>query len=285
MDFDRYYRRLGIDRPSPDMAGLRRLQSAQMDAVTFENIDPLLGIVPDVSLEGIFDKIVVRGRGGYCFELNTLFGAALRQAGFDAKRIMARVRNGAPQGANRSHLAWIVTIDGEEWLADTGFGGSGTSIPLPLASREVQQAPTGRYRFTQDEAAGELVLERETPDGWYSLFGFDRVPVRDADIEAANFVTARWEKGAVPHQFDAEPPYGRWPHQRAQHGAAHRNRRRRDQTDDRVARGDAGGARRGLRAAGRRIARGRDLAAARRLRPDRTACRMSLPVEPAACAP
>ena len=198
MDFDRYFRRLGIDRPSPDVAGLRRLQSAQMNAVTFENIDPLLGIVPDVSLEGIFDKIVERGRGGYCFELNTLFGAALRETGFDAKRVMARVRNGAPQGANRSHLAWIVTISGEEWLADTGFGGSGTSIPLPLASRAVQQAPTGRYRFTEDEAAGELVLERETHDGWYSLFGFDRVPVRDADIEAANFVTARWEKAPFP---------------------------------------------------------------------------------------
>ncbi|MCK5749850.1 MAG: arylamine N-acetyltransferase, partial [Oricola sp.] len=198
MDFDRYYRRLGIDRPSSDIAGLRRLQSAQMDAVTFENIDPLLGIVPDVSLEGIFDKIVGRGRGGYCFELNTLFGTALKDAGFEARRIMARVRNGAPQGANRSHLAWIVTVGGEEWLADTGFGGSGTSIPLPLASREVQQAPTGRYRFTEDAAAGELVLERETPDGWYSLFGFDRVPVRDADIEAANFVTARWEKAPFP---------------------------------------------------------------------------------------
>lgn len=198
MDLDRYYRRIGIDRPSPDAPGLRRLQSAQMDAVTFENIDPLLGIVPDVSLDGIFDKLVERGRGGYCFELNTLFGAALEETGFDARRIMARVRNGAPQGANRSHLAWIVTVGGEEFLADTGFGGSGTSIPLPLASREVLQAPTGRYRFTEDEAAGELVLEREMPDGWYSLFGFDRVPVRDADIEAANFVTARWEKAPFP---------------------------------------------------------------------------------------
>lgn len=198
MDIDRYYRRLGVDRPSLDADGLRRLQSAQMDAVTFENIDPLLGIVPDVSLEGIFDKIVERGRGGYCFELNTLFGAALAETGFEASRVMARVRNGAPQGANRSHLAWIVTIGGEEWLADTGFGGSGTSIPLPLASRDVLEAPTGRYRFTEDAAAGELVLERQTPDGWYSLFGFDRVPVRAADIEAANFVTARWEKAPFP---------------------------------------------------------------------------------------
>jgi len=198
MDFDRYYRRLGIGKPACDAAGLRRLQSAQMDAVAFENIDPLLGKVPDVSLAGIFDKIVVSGRGGYCFELNTLFGAALADVGFDARRVMARVRNGAPQGAQRSHLAWIVTVDGEEWLADTGFGGPGSSVPLRIASRDVQQAPAGRYRFVEDEAAGELVLERQAAEGWFALFGFDRVPVRDADIEAANFVTARWEKAPFP---------------------------------------------------------------------------------------
>ena len=198
MDLDRYLDRLGIEKPAPDADGLRRLQSAQMNAVTFENIDPLLGVVPDVTLDGIFDKIVGGGRGGYCFELNTLFGAALADLGFKAERVMARVRNGAPKGAQRSHLAWIVTVDGEEWLADTGFGGSGASVPLKLAERDVQPAPSGDYRFVEDAPAGELVLERKTPDGWYSLFGFDRVPVRDADIEAANFVTARWDKAPFP---------------------------------------------------------------------------------------
>ncbi|MFZ2099000.1 MAG: arylamine N-acetyltransferase [Oricola sp.] len=198
MDTDRYLRRIGIDRPRPTAEGLAALQSAQMRAITFENIDPLLGAVPDVSLAGIFAKLVDTGRGGYCFELNTLFGAALSAFGFETTRIMARVRNGAPQGGPRSHLAWIVTIDGEEWLADTGFGGSGTSVPLRLSSRDAQAAPTGRYRFAQDDASGELVLERETPEGWFSLFGFDRVPVRDADIETANFVTARWEKAPFP---------------------------------------------------------------------------------------
>jgi len=198
MNFDRYYRRLGIEKPAPDAEGLRALQSAQMRSITFENIDPLLGIVPDVSLAGIEDKLIVRGRGGYCFELNTLFGAALSAFGFQATRVMARVRNGAPQGSQRSHLAWIVSLDGEEWLADTGFGGAGASVPLRIGARDVQAAPTGRYRFTEDEAAGELVLERETPQGWFSLYGFDRVSVRDADIEAANFVCARWEKAPFP---------------------------------------------------------------------------------------
>lgn len=198
MDFDRYLERIGLEGCDATVSGLRALQSAQMRAITFEDIDPLLGIVPDVSLAGIEDKLIARGRGGYCFELNTLFGAALSAFGFQAERVMARVRNGAPQGAQRSHLAWIVTLDGEEWLADTGFGGAGASVPLRIGARDVQAAPTGRYRFTEDGAAGELVLERETPEGWISLYGFDRVPVRDIDIETANFVCARWEKAPFP---------------------------------------------------------------------------------------
>ena len=198
MDMDGYLRRIGLDRCEPTVEGLRALQSAQMRSVAFENIDPLLGKVPDVSLPAIFEKIVVAGRGGYCFELNTLFGAALSAAGFQTGRVLARVRNGAPQGAQRSHLAWVVTVDGEEWLADTGFGGAGASVPLRIASRGEQGAPTGRYRFVEDAEAGELVLERKTADGWFALFGFDRVPVRDTDIEAANFVCARWEKAPFP---------------------------------------------------------------------------------------
>lgn len=198
MDMDNYLRRIGLDSCEPTVDGLRALQSAQMRSVIFENIDPLLGRIPDVSLPGIFEKVVIAGRGGYCFELNTLFGAALSAIGFEATRVLARVRNGAPQGGQRSHLAWIVTLDGEEWLADTGFGGAGASVPLRIAWRGEQEAPTGRYRFVEDPDAGEVVLEREMPDGWFSLFGFDRVPVRDVDIEAANFVCARWEKTPFP---------------------------------------------------------------------------------------
>jgi len=198
MDIEAYLRRIGLEGCEPTLDGLRALQSAQMCTIAFENIDPLLGKVPDVSLPAIFEKTVVAGRGGYCFELNTLFGAALAAFGFEAKRALARVRSGAPRGGQRSHLAWIVTIGGEEWLADTGFGGAGASVPLRIASRQIQEAPTGRYRFVEDAATGESVLERETPDGWFALFGFDRVPVRDIDIEAANFLCGRWEKTPFP---------------------------------------------------------------------------------------
>lgn len=198
MDMQSYFDRLGIAAPEPDASGLRALQGAHMRAIAFENIDPLLGSLPDVRPDAVFEKIVARGRGGYCFELNTLFGLALADCGFEARRVLARVRNGAANGGPRSHLAFVVTVDGELWLADTGFGGPGASAPLRLSETSLQEAPSGRYRVRRDEDAGEIVLERQTVEGWFSLFGFDDARVTDADIASSNFVCARSETAPFP---------------------------------------------------------------------------------------
>ncbi len=193
-----YLKRIGLDRAEATPEGLAALQAAQMRSITFENIEPLLGAVPDLEPAAIWRKLVAEERGGYCFELNTLFGAALKATGFTARRVLARVRNGAPEGGPRSHLAWLVETGGRTLLADTGFGGPGTVTPLDTAARAPQQTPSGLYRLREDEAAGELVLEKQVGDDWFSLFGFDRVPVRDADVEAANVVCARWDKAPFP---------------------------------------------------------------------------------------
>lgn len=198
MDIGTYFERLGIAGVAPTVEGLAALQGAQMRAITFENIDPLLGKLPDVRLEAVYDKLVVSGRGGYCFELNTLFEWTMQTVGFDTRRVLCRVRNGAAQGGPRSHLAFVVTINGDEWLADTGFGGPGASVPLRIAETQVQDAPTGKYRFWRDPEAGETVLDREGSDGWFSLFGFDDARATDADIASANFVCARAETAPFP---------------------------------------------------------------------------------------
>jgi N-hydroxyarylamine O-acetyltransferase len=41
--------------------------------------------------DALFDKIVRRRRGGFCYELNGLFAALLRELGFDATLKSAKV--------------------------------------------------------------------------------------------------------------------------------------------------------------------------------------------------
>lgn len=189
-----YLTRLGIDVAVPDAAGLARLQEAQIKAFPFENFDPLLGRTPVLGLAEVSGKVLPGGRGGYCFELNTLFEAGLRAAGYAPRRLLARVRMGAPSGGPRAHLALRVEVDGKPFLADAGFGGPGPLVPLDLDCREEQAAPNGIFRLSDDAVTGEIVVERLNEDGWFPLFGFDEAYVLDADIAGANHLCATWDQ-------------------------------------------------------------------------------------------
>lgn len=190
---DSYLDRIGLADVPAGAEGLVALQQAHMRSIPFENIDPLLGIVPSLAMADLVDKLVSRGRGGYCYEHNALFGAALGAFGFEAQPVLARVRNGSSRGGARSHQAFVVAAEGETWLCDTGFGGHGSLHPLRLGSPDPQSAPNGTYRVRRDDALGESVLERLADETWVSLYGFDGAPVQEIDFEAANFLCARWD--------------------------------------------------------------------------------------------
>ena len=212
-DLTAYLDRLGLDPVPVTAQGLRDLQRAQLRALPFEAIDPYLGRLPDLDMAAIRDKILHRGRGGYCFELNTLLHAALSALGFDSRQRLARVRKGAPEGGPRSHLMMEVTLPEGVFLVDAGYGGPGALTPLRLDTGAEQPAPNGTYRLWHDDKTGERVLDKQTEAGWFPLYGFDAAHVGAADIGAANFICAHWEAMPFPNHlmlagFDGETRIG-----------------------------------------------------------------------------
>ncbi len=202
-DLKRYLQRVGIAETPTEASAetLGRLQFAQARHIPFENMDPLTGKIPDLAPDALWRKLVEDRRGGYCFEVNALFGMALSALGFKAMPIMARVRNGAPRGGPRSHRCFIVTISDRKYLADCGFGGGAPFTPVQLDQSGPQEIMGETYRVRRDEETREEVLERQAPEGWYGLYGFERSPAFEPDFEAANFVTARWDKAPFPHNL------------------------------------------------------------------------------------
>lgn len=197
-DLAAYLARIDLADCPPTLEGMKALQRHQIAAVPFENALPFTGCVPDVSPDGIWRKIVGAHRGGYCFELNTLLGQALEAIGFSAKPVLARVRMGAPDGAIRNHLAHVVTLDNTEWLVDAGFGSAAPAEPVNITSGQPQDIFGRTYRTRWDETTGEDVLERLKGEDWQPLYGFDRLPPRPIDIEAANYLCATWHKSSFP---------------------------------------------------------------------------------------
>ncbi|POF28631.1 arylamine N-acetyltransferase family protein [Roseibium marinum] len=188
-DLPAYLQRIGLEACTTDEAGLKKLQAAQIAAIPFENVLPFLGQVPVLDPDSLWRKLVMQRCGGYCFELNALLSDALAALGFSARKVLARVRMGAAEGGARTHLAFVVTMDGGEWLVDAGFGGQAPAHPVRISAGE-QQIRDQVYRIRFEEGSGEHVLERKTDEGWFPLYGFDRVEVRPADIEASNFLCA-----------------------------------------------------------------------------------------------
>ncbi|MGA5701778.1 arylamine N-acetyltransferase family protein [Peterkaempfera bronchialis] len=174
---DAYLSRIGAQRPErADLDALRQLQERHVLSVPFENLGYHLG-EPVHMDERVLDKIVRQHRGGGCYEVNPAFSFLLEALGFRTAILPGRVhRPGGQLGAALCHLALRVTLDGQDWLVDVGFGRN-SRHPLRLDSREVQQDPDGEYQLLDAEDGSIDVLLDGRP-----LYRLDDRPVRLEDF-------------------------------------------------------------------------------------------------------
>lgn len=156
-----YLDRIGLPtgKEQPSAAYLRRLQPAHLRSVPFESLSIHLGepIVLDEDL--LYDKIVNRGRGGFCYEQNGLFAALLTALGYDVSLHAAAVQMGPTLGPPFDHLALRVVADGEPWLVDVGFGDFAHE-PLRWNARGPQADPSGAFTV-EEQAGGDLTVNRD----------------------------------------------------------------------------------------------------------------------------
>jgi len=161
-----YLARLQYLKPvKPDLQTLQGLHLAHMLNVPFENLDIGLKRSIQLSEEALWDKIVVHGRGGFCYELNGLFAGLLEEIGFHVTYLNARVynREGEP-GIDFGHLALLVQIPEQpgRWLADVGFG---DSFNEPLNFAEPGEQVQGLRSYWLEETPGGTILWRKNYDG------------------------------------------------------------------------------------------------------------------------
>src|SRR5262249_61984673 len=99
-----YLRRLRIDETlPPTLDTLRRLHKAHRETFLFENLSIQAGGSISVELQDIERKFLDERRGGYCFEHNTLFAAALRGLGYDVVAFLGRARRRPPERWETKH--------------------------------------------------------------------------------------------------------------------------------------------------------------------------------------
>ncbi len=190
---DAWLARLGIAAPpSPTLQALDAVLAAHLASIPFENLDPLLRRPVRIDLDAVFDKLVTRRRGGYCFELNTLLSAGLGALGYAVTPLAARVRWGVPDEVPTmtSHMLLRVEVAHRSYLVDVGFGGPTPFRAMPLSEPADDGFP---YRLAPSPAqAGTSAfhsydLQARGDAGWIPVYRFDLTPQPPIDFVARNW--------------------------------------------------------------------------------------------------
>lgn len=182
MNVDQYLARIGLKRSGlkADEAALRRLQQSHLLAVPFENLDIHWQRPITLDIAKFENKIVARGRGGFCYELNGLFNELLRELGFRTRLVSAGVFNGTAFGPEYDHAALIVTIGEDEYLTDVGFGDFAAQ-PLRFVLDEEQSDSAGKFIIRQADD-GYFEVAKRDDGGWKNQYRF-----RDIGRDIAEF--------------------------------------------------------------------------------------------------
>ncbi|KAL1248635.1 hypothetical protein QQF64_021953 [Cirrhinus molitorella] len=190
MDVQKYLARIGCSGPCPPtLETLRYIHLNHLMTVPFENLTIHTGERVKLELPLLYEKIVVKRRGGFCYENNGLFSWLLSQMGFDVTILSAQVRNrftGA-YGPPFDHFIMMVKLDEHRWLCDIGFG-SGFQLPLSLETDGPQVQSHGAYRLRSqgDLIFMEMKFEAEVSgigeETWTELYKFTLEPRKRDDF-------------------------------------------------------------------------------------------------------
>jgi len=192
INLDSYFARIGYAGQSePSVAVLRMLCALHPIAIPFENLDVIRGSGVRLDLSSVEQKLVGDRRGGYCFEQNGLFAAALEGLGFRVTPLAARVRWQVPAEVQMplSHMVLRVDLEDVPWLADVGFGGLTPTAPLRLDVTDPQPTPHETFRIAR--SGGGYMLQAQLANEWNDVYRFTLEPQHPIDYEVANWFTSR----------------------------------------------------------------------------------------------
>ena len=191
VDVEQYLERIGLRGPvRPDLETLNTILFAHATTVPFENLDVLLGRPIELTPDALFQKIVVRRRGGYCFEQNGLLLHLFRTIGFTVTPLSARVRYQRPREYTppRTHLFLRVEIDDVPWVADCGVGSMSLTGAFRFDLEGEQRTPHEPRRIIREN--GVFFHQVRLGDAWHDVLEFTGEEMHPIDRELANWYTS-----------------------------------------------------------------------------------------------
>jgi len=184
-----YFKRLGLPEDlevTKTYEFLKALQYAHVTTVPYENLDILAGKPLSMKWDDLYDKIVTRHMGGYCFELNGALSYLLKALGFEVENYFGRYLRGEKEIPVRRHRVLAVKTEDGVYMCDTGIGEKAPRLPLLLKEGVIQEQCGETYRFDRDEELGWVLSDLHKGE-WRRFFSFTEEKQLDIDFDHASY--------------------------------------------------------------------------------------------------
>lgn len=184
-----YLQRLGVVEGAPGQALLEQVLQRHLEAFPFASVGVRLGNDLPLDLPPLFERLVVRQRGGYCFEQNRLLQEMLDELGFATRLVLARVIYDQNTHPGLTHRMMLVSLESQTHVVDAGFGPLGPRVPVPFSGEE--RADGWRRFRVAEPRPGEFHLQVLKATGWFSLYRFELHRYGENDCELGHFYSHR----------------------------------------------------------------------------------------------
>lgn len=197
MNINKYLERIGFKgKIQINEDCLKELHKCHVMTIPFETFDVQMGEPIDLQTEKIYNKIVLKSRGGYCYELNLLFHSMLTEVGFVSYLISARIFDAEQFGPEFDHMAIAVKLD-VLWLVDVGYGDLFLE-PIQINPKVQQEDKFKIYKIEQHNSNEYLLWESLKGHVEFRLkYKFKNIPRKLNEFESQN----NWKQSSKESYF------------------------------------------------------------------------------------
>jgi len=123
-NMEKFFERIGYKgKPSLTKEFLNEILNCCITSIPYENLTAWLGFaVNDLGINTVYEKIVVKKRGGICTETNALLQTVLEEVGFKCVAISGKIIIDQNGYNPINHRAIMVYLDGKKYLMDAAQG-------------------------------------------------------------------------------------------------------------------------------------------------------------------
>lgn len=181
-----YLNVLNINYEIKNLEDITKLIKAHLRCFPFSSVKVLLKEEISLDLKDIYENIVLKQRGGYCFEHNKLMFEVLKELGFNVTYYLARVINNTKNLPPQTHRFTLLEYEEEKYLIDVGIGFRSPSVPIKFAKQPTISHLGVEYKIIEleDKTFSMQLFEKGKT---FNATKFDLNRCYETDFEMAHF--------------------------------------------------------------------------------------------------